>query len=482
MSEVKTLHGFARGIMGKATGSARVYPKLSIVIAEDAEILKGVRIDFDSLFYNRDDKSEHIAFYKARKAHYAHYGFADIIYAAALYLEQHDDKIPVFDQVLVDEFQDFNSLEVSLIELLASRSPTLIVGDDDQSLYFFKNADAGHIRKRHSSDNKTYESFNLPYCSRCTRVIVNSVNDIISSATAEGFLKDRIKKPYIYFEDEKKEEDCKRYPQLTHVRCFSKQVPYFIATSVGEIAAEQRQQFSVLVIAPTKSRCRKIARGLRQKGFENIPYVDAEPATAPTLLESLRLLVEDPNCNLGWRIAAKNLLSEAEFKTLLEAATRDEKTRFRDFIDSETKKRVRGLLSKFKKVLKGQTISVDDSTQLFADLQIDPHAVAQDQLRATVEAQGLKRGDPATRDIPIKVTTIPSSKGLAEDYVFIVDFDDRFFLEKDKSCSDQKIFDFLVALTRARKKVFLISCDAKQPKFLTWIEKSRFESITLEGR
>ena len=36
MSDVKTLHGFARGIMGKAMGSARVYPKLSMVIAEDA--------------------------------------------------------------------------------------------------------------------------------------------------------------------------------------------------------------------------------------------------------------------------------------------------------------------------------------------------------------------------------------------------------------------------------------------------------------
>lgn len=267
MSDVKTLHGFARGIMGKAMGSARVYPKLSMVIAEDAEVLNGLRIDFDALFNNRDDKSEHIAFYKERKAYYAHYGFADMIYAAALYLEQHKDKIPVFDQVLVDEFQDFNLLEVSLIELLASRSPILIVGDDDQSLYFFKNADAAHIRKRHSPEDKTYDSFNLPYCSRCTRVIVESVNDVITSAVAEEFLKERISKPYIYFEDEKKEDDCERYPQLTHVRCFATQVPFFIENAVREIAEEQRERFSVLVIAPTKTRCRKIARGLRKKGL-----------------------------------------------------------------------------------------------------------------------------------------------------------------------------------------------------------------------
>jgi superfamily I DNA/RNA helicase len=140
MSEVKTLHGFARGVMGRATGSAKIFPKLSKIIQEDLELLENVKIDFDSIFQNRDDKNEYIAFYKKRKAFYKYYGFADIIYAAVLYLEQYPDKIPIFDQVLVDEFQDFNRLEVSLIDLLASESPILIAGDDDQSLYFFKYA------------------------------------------------------------------------------------------------------------------------------------------------------------------------------------------------------------------------------------------------------------------------------------------------------------------------------------------------------
>ena len=86
---------------------------------------------------------------------------------------------------------------------------------------------------------------------------------------------------------------------------------------------------------------------------------------------------------------------------------------------------------------------------------------------------------PCNPNIPIKITTIPSSKGLDEDYVFIVDFDDRFFLEKSGVCSDQKIYDFLVALTRARKKVYLISCDTKEPTFLSWIDESRIEKIDM---
>ena len=35
------------------------------------------------------------------------------------YYEQHPEKVPSYTQVVVDEFQDFNALEVSLIDLLA---------------------------------------------------------------------------------------------------------------------------------------------------------------------------------------------------------------------------------------------------------------------------------------------------------------------------------------------------------------------------
>ncbi len=53
LSEVKTLHSFAPGIMSAATSSVKVFPKLSKVISEDLEILKGQKIYFDSLFHNR---------------------------------------------------------------------------------------------------------------------------------------------------------------------------------------------------------------------------------------------------------------------------------------------------------------------------------------------------------------------------------------------------------------------------------------------
>ena len=77
-------------------------------------------------------------------------------------------------------------------------------------------------------------------------------------------------------------------------------------------------------------------------------------------------------------------------------------------------------------------------------------------------------------------TIIQSSKGLAAEYVFITHFDDQYFIKhKDKTqICDRDICNFLVALTRARRKVFLISSDTnKSPVFRNWIHEDRVEKI-----
>ena len=68
----------------------------------------------------------------------------------------------------------------------------------------------------------------------------------------------------------------------------------------------------------------------------------------------------------------------------------------------------------------------------------------------------------------IKITTILGSKGLSSDYVFMVNFDDKFLLEKGK-ITDEKICNFLVALTRARKRLFIYTSSKQVPIFVEWI-------------
>jgi len=480
ISDVKTLHGFARSSLGGANGDVKVYPRLSEVIKEDAKILLSKDINFDQIFHNLEDQKEHIEFYKQRKDYYNHYyGYSDIIYAIVKYFEEKNDKIPQYDQVVVDEFQDFNKLEVALIDLLSDKSPILIAGDDDQALYDFKNASPDHIRQRYDENNKEYASFTLPFCSRCTRVIVEAVNDIINSATKAGNLNGRVNKEYKYFDDETKDKICDHHPKIIYKQAFAKQIPWFIEKSISEIAEHEKGNFSVLIISPTKVQIKTLVLALKNKGFENIQHVEKKDDKEPSLLDGLKILLGDNQSNLGWRIVCKKILSEDNFKKIITETKDDNTKNICDLIDKNNKKKIEEKVKILKLIRDEKSVDQEKLAGLLKEIDIDPAKMAVDYLRDSILTGSQKVGNPGNRKIPIKATTIQSSKGLAAEYVFITHFDNKYFIKnKDKKkISDQDICNFLVALTRAKKKVFLISSGKTEPTFLKWINDQHIDKV-----
>jgi len=475
MSEVRTLHSFARSVLG----NPKLFPKLSPVIAEDAAILLNQEIDFDKLFHNRKDNSEHIVFYKNRKNYYdRHYGFADIVFAAVKYLELKPEKIPHYDQIVVDEFQDFNKLEVSLIDLLSGRSPILITGDDDQALYEFKSASTEHIRQRHSDAYPEYASFNLPYCSRSTRVIVDAVNDIIANASESGSLNGRVSKPYIYFEDQRKDTDCANYPKLIRTCQFSRRIPWFIENQIAAIAERVKEKFSVLIISPTKTQCRHIAESLRKKGFENVDFADRQDDKNPVLFDGLKLLLDDDKSNLGWRIVCRLLLEKKNLVDLLAETHKEGAKCIHELVDGDCKSRVKRMLTVLRGAIKDSDKDKEHLAELLTGTDFDPFELARKALKDDLVQGSRWMRNPGLRNIPIKVTTIQSSKGLASDFVFITHFDELYFVgDGGKAMKDRDICNFLVALTRARKRVVLISSRKEDPTFLKWIKPERVEHL-----
>ena len=120
--------------------------------------------------------------------------------------------------------------------------------------------------------------------------------------------------------------------------------------------------------------------------------------------------------------------------------------------------------------------------RLLRSIGADRDKMASDFLRDELGSDSTQRADAAIRKLPIKATTIQSSKGLADDYVFITHFDDLYFIkDKDKAnVTDHDVCSFLVALTRARKRVCLISSDPRAtPTFLNWISPGRIEDLTV---
>jgi hypothetical protein len=474
LSEVRTLHSFARSLLKQLwkRRTINVFPRLPYLIGEDCHLLTGEKVNFDKIFHTRDDGNHHIEFYKRRKRYYDDsYGYPDIVFAAVRYLEEHPETIPAYEQIVVDEFQDFNQLEVSLIDLLGRESPVLLAGDDDQALYDFKHADCKHIRARHDGDYPEYEAFNLPFCSRCTRVVVDAANDIVTGARGNGLLGGRIEKPYRYFDESEKDATSSKFDTITYTQRFATQFAWFIGTKIGEMADSIRGKFTVLVISPTKVQARKVATALRKKGFQRVEFAERADGDL-CLLDGLKALLENRSSNLGWRIVVGELMKDrlGDLKILLEKSNREDALPIQALISPEDRKTTRQMLGVLRKVRDGTPIN-EAGFVLLEKIGVEPHRMGLEALSDELSSAG-QVVSPGLRQLPISVTTVQGSKGLSADVVFVTHFDDRLFITRS-GMTDRDVCSFLVALTRTKKKAFLMSSQRKCPTFLQWIDAKR---------
>jgi superfamily I DNA/RNA helicase len=206
LARVYTLHGFCQVLLKRnsdlrdgLTNDFLCFPKMASLIKVDWEYLcEEPPPQFVPLMRNLAGGKE-LTFYIERANYYDSVDFDDSVYRTFLALKKRPSFIAGYDLVLIDdEYQDFNRMEASFIELLATQNSIVIAGDDDQALYSqLRNASWEHIRSLYNRGD--YEVFPLPFCMRCPKVIVAAVNDIVLKARQAKKLEGRIEKPLLVY-------------------------------------------------------------------------------------------------------------------------------------------------------------------------------------------------------------------------------------------------------------------------------------------
>ena len=455
---VRTLHGYAQSLLrrnarlrGGLSARFNCVPGLTSVVKEDWEHLRGGEAPPFVKQMRLLDNDDRGTFYLQRGDYYDAVDFDDSVFRVYSSGRARPEELDSLELVLIDEYQDFNAMEAGLIHLLADRSDSIVIaGDDDQALYSqLRDASWEHIRSLHGGGE--YEFFELPFCMRCPEVIVGAVNDVVSAAIASHSLRGRIPKPYRHYEPVKG-ADSVRYPRIglveTSVQRKAKANYFgrFIEKMIRQIPNEEfeeavrRGEPAVLVIGPKQYRDAVEAylttAGLAVEGGSG-------PGARITRETGLEILNENEESNLGWGI----LLGRDDVN-LCRAVVRQStegQGRLVDYVPDEYRGAVLEELALWRK-----------------------------------EEHELKQGE-AQEQQPIKVTSFEGSKGLAAQHVFILGLNVGDLPRDVNTIQDIEICRFIVGMTRARKKCWLLYTRKfanrwmEPSPFLGWIRPERFE-------
>jgi superfamily I DNA/RNA helicase len=470
LANTRTLHGFALSILkkDKKLNDWNFYPKMFEIIEEDLEIL-GV-----------SDWSVADPDYKKRSLFYKAFGNDDVVSYVVKYLKNNPEKIPQYDLILIDEFQDFTEIEAKFIEILASKNEIIIVGDDDQALYIFRDASPKHIREKFLSEEKDVSKHILRFCSRCPETLTKAFHTITNSDDFNALETSRLNKEYLcYLPD--KEKDTRLNPKIL----IHKDVPPAAIANVVrrelEKILEQQKVKSVLIIGePTTTRetQKQTLNLLKRYGFKNVQLIKKTNFFKLDNYAAYKLITEDKNSNLGWRILSDQLKDDLTDQ-LKEVLLSSDKL----VVDVLPEGFVSNHRSKIKifKVLKGNNKSrirsiTDEDIDLLEEAIVKEKIQKRNIIKREINRENDIIGRPL-QNLEISIGSILGAKGLSADVVFLIGFDQgRFPIEETPELAE--FYQMIVALTRARKRLYCINTINRElSKFVDYFGEDNFEIV-----
>ncbi len=451
--------------------------------------------------------------------------FDDLIMLTVKLLKEHPDVAyyykDKFKYVLVDEYQDVNKSQYALLKILTEKYKNItVVGDDDQSIYSFRGADASLIFKFREdySDEKTVK---LEQNYRSPQEILDVANELISHNSErsgkELYSKKRLPDSVSFYEaadeiDEarfvvKKIKELRRY-ESKHFSDFAifyrmnfqsrifeeylieEGVPYQIIGGVRFYSrAEIKDMMAYLSVINNPRDDISFKRIINVPSRKIGPVAlrkieEVKERTGLTLYESLEYLAENGELEgahkklYGFYNLVKELKEDARnmsIRQLVEEII--SKTQYYNYLMRKSKEEGETRVENIKEFINvvGEFIKTSEDTSLSAFLN---------HLSLITDIDISKEG--ANR---VTLMTLHAAKGLEFPVVFLVGMEEGFLphyraFESSKELEEERRLCY-VGITRAKEKVFFtyayrrsrygISAPTKPSRFLSEIPLDKTE-------
>lgn len=402
-------------------------------------------------------------------------------------LEYYSDK---FKYVLVDEYQDTNKAQFTLITLLASKFGNItVVGDNDQGIYSFRGADISNILN-FEKDFPGTKIIKLEQNYRCTQNVLNAANEVIKNNETKYEKKlwtsnEAGSLPKVYRGDNEYEEANYIVSQINELR----RTEYYKYSDFAVLYRMNTQSRSIEDILRREDIPYKIIGGLkfyeRKEIKDIVAYLRLIHNPADNL--SLTRIINEPKRGVGKtsldnveQIAAQNGISMYEvIKRADEFGLNRVFTNTREFISVIEELRAikdSKLISELiKETLKktGYTKALEEENTVEAENRIDnlneflTVAIEFEEQSADNSLTEFLEGITLSSDLDnmeetdelVTLMTLHSAKGLEFPVVFLVGMEEGIFpgyqsIGEPKELEEERRLCY-VGITRAKEKLFM---------------------------
>ena len=385
-----------------------------------------------------------------------------------------------FEYILVDEYQDTNSIQYEMCKLLAKKYQNIfVVGDANQAIYSWRNADYRNILN-FERDYKNAKTILLEENYRSTGTILDAANSVIKHNTEGKKLKlwtnhdEGEKVEYIRVENEIKEAS-------------------FVTSKIKELVSLGYKYDDIAVLYRTNAQSRTVEQAFvtdnipynvigsyyfysRKEIKDLIAYLNLIYNTNDSI--SLERVINEPRRGIGSKtISDLRLRASVENKSIFDVIDGGKELVFKNLIlELINDSKEMSLSELVEDVLEktGLRASYENDKSLESDAKVE-NLNEFKSLAVSFEENGIYDLETFLESIllvsdsgqykdsidKVNIMTLHSAKGLEFDVVFILGMEEGIFphsrsFESQSELEEERRLCY-VGITRAKKKLYLLS-------------------------